>query len=1111
MFGLIELVAVLCSAISMLVFYYDIGHLATVCSALFAVLAIFTIVFVCASTFLCVVNFCRTTTKNNLYSAHADGGELLLNTAAETDAGNYPGNHVGNGATSVAAASTAAITRPTNVIAEERFCPQKCQTQRAMGTSCCSILSLVLAILAALLHFGLVGDKRGPTLVAGLDHSVTATIDANGMLHVVGETHHDVHFAQGLLTTELRLWEMEFQRRVGRGTLSELVGTGGLGHDKMSRTLGLYQAAERAYHDLDNYGKNAVKAYTAGVNAYLRTNATLPFEMILLGVDPYNIDPWVPADSLVWGKIMSLELSGNMKVEWMRYTLLAGANLTYSQMNQILPPFSTSKFPTVLTKNDLNTTSLRDHLHVVDAAAAVPSAEALAFYNSYRGSASVPPPTSIKQTNKEKNTNKNKKKASTTKKVRLLRSIGFHGASNNWVVSGSRTDTGKPMLANDPHLQLTAPSVWLAAHLKVEPKTISTHHGISNLKQNEVPMDVWGASFAGLPGIVTGRNKYISWGVTNTGVDVQDLFVMEEDEKRQNQYKWHGTWIDYKIRKETIRIKNEQDVVIDVRESRTGVVVTDNGVAEQLGLSHDMNEGIKQSLALRWVSTDSTIADVSMSCFLKINLATNFDEYRDALRDYVAPAQNFIFADVNGNIGYQMPGFVPRRSNGHTGKIPIAGDGRYSWKTTDGSWNGTLDKIEFDHMPRAYNPKKGYFASANNRVVPPLDAKTSQDPFAKEGWVLSHDWDGSNMGYRSKRITEMIETWTEIDSINSVQNSSTKKLNMTGLRNMQQDYKSGLWEDFSPYLSILLARAHDFDLSDKSKAWIPKLIDAKTFNGIMSIGSIEPTIFQKWLLNILTLVSRVPITTNTDRSVFLPQRMFNVIWVLDAMNNGNVACGGKGTVDDCLQFAATQLNDAVEKYAVEVGDKSDTTSNSGKTSVPRWGIDVHRAMFEHQVRLLCVVPGDLSFHYCVYCAYCVYCSLTLFLFFFFYALFFFFLSDCLFCCWWNQILHPTPLACLGDRQVEHGGDDSTVNVGHVGDDDEMTQTLGPSYRHLVDLSAPDANSLFLNPLGQSGDMFSFLYDNLLEMWSVGEYMNMGKYDENRNVNGNDVRVISNLG
>ena len=1015
----------------------------TECSAIFAILAIITVLFVCASTLIFVINFCpktKTDSKNfndELFTTVGD--QPLLNSASQPQ------------------------TTTTTNQEQEQFCPKKCQSSRAKCTSCCSIMSFVLTILTILLQYSIIGNKHGPLFVTGLDQPVTTTIDSDGMLHIVAETHHDVHFAQGLLTAELRLWEMEFQRRVGRGTLSELVGTPGLGHDKMSRTLGLYQAAERAFHDLDNYGKIAINAYCDGVNAYLRSNASLPFEMIVLGVDPYNIDSWKPADSLVWGKIMSLELSGNIKNEWSRFTLMAGANLTYEETNQIIAPFNTSRFPTVLTTEDLNTTSLRDHLHVVDAAAAEPNTEALHFYESYRGTAKI----------KQSTNNKFQKPAQL---VRLLRSMNGPGASNNWVVGGSRTTSGLPMLANDPHLQLTAPSVWLATHLKVEPSkkssttktttattattTATTTTTTTTTTSNTIetrPMDVWGAAFAGVPGIVTGRNAYIAWGVTNTGVDVQDLFVMEEggiDGTNKNQYKWNDKWINYDIRKEIIRVKNEPDVVIQVRESKTGVVITDNNVAEQLGCSTHMAQRLIQTLALRWVSTDPSIADRSPGCFLKINLARNYTEYREALRDYVAPAQNFIFADINGNIGYQMPGFVPRRANGHTGKLPVSGNGKFSWKTEANPKNGKndeiLSKIDFDHMPRAYNSKKGYYASANNQVVPPMDLTTGIDPYAKEGWVLSHDWDGSNMGYRSRRITDMIETWSVIENnkemkemqkikkmkaspgsqtgqtvqevksghctsteliatvkdcqaaakvlglavdnvgsgfwselpqgcmwnndagggllrfntnnasqhacgvLDPVADSSVTvclceniKLNMTGFKNMQQDYKSGLWIDFSPYLAQLLSDPIKFQLTTKSLAWIPKLLNVKDFNGVMSIGTIEPTIFQKWLLEVFTLIAHVP-TTSSERSAFLPDRMFNVIWILDALNHGHLACGGNGTKDDCLQFVANVLNEIVEPYK---SADTDVSATEGEGSVPRWGIDVHRAVFEHQVRM----------------------------------------------------------------------------------------------------------------------------------------------------------------
>ncbi len=828
--------------------------------------------------------------------------------------------------------------------------------------------------------------------------------------------------------------------------------------------------------------------------------------MQLLGVDPAHIDPWLPADSLVWGKLMALELAGNMNVEWLRYQLVGAAGLSYDHVQEIVAPFNTSRFPTVLTVEDLNSTDLRDRLFTVDAAAAEDSDAVKAFVESYRGNVGQAQTQAHAATSSEEERATAEPKATTPPGgFRLFRGTsGAHGgyslgASNNWVIGGSFTQTGKPMLANDPHLQLMAPSIWVATHLNVtvreQPPRPPPQTKTADAEED---MDCWGAAFAGLPGIVTGRNAHIAWGVTNTGVDIQDLFVMDEDDDADEttsaarRYKWHGEWTDYTTRTETIAVKGQPDVVITVRGSKAGVVITDNDVAEQLGLDSDVAALNDRTVALSWVPIEPTVEDGSVSAFLAINRAQDFEGFRNALRTFVAPAQNFIFADHAGNIGYQMPGVVPRRAAGHTGLFPVAGNGSWAWQR-DGDANHTLSRVLFDDMPRAYNPPKDFFASANNRVTPPRPDGTG-DAFAKpgkrettpepprahththdttrthtphpcslvtpltaisrlppppppspppptvtSGYVLSHDWDGSNMGYRSRRITQMI-----LAGQGKTNHSGGGRFDIAGMKAIQLDYKSGLWEDFSPYLTAMLA-TKAVSLSPAAAAWAEALVQ---FGGEMAVNTEEPTIFTKWIFGVLELISHVSTPTSADADAgdvktYLPRRLFNVIWVLDAMEHGDPACGGQGAPVDCLRFAAKALEDAVKPYLLPGGAKpsnahdDDSAANLMKT--PRWGVDVHRALFEH------------------------------------------------------QILHVTPVACAADRVVEHGGDDSTVNVGHVSNaDGDMAQVAGPSYRHLVDLDAPDAQSVFLNPLGQSGDPFNRLYDNLLDMWSQGLYLRMGQ-------------------
>ena len=239
-------------------------------------------------------------------------------------------------------------------------------------------------------------------------------------------------------------------------------------------------------------------------------------------------------------------------------------------------------------------------------------------------------------------------------------------------------------------------------------------------------------------------------------------------------------------------------------------------------------------LALKWVSIDAKISDTTFMSFLKLNTAKNYSDFRNALTHYVAPAQNFIFADNAGNFGYQMPGKVPKRAEGHTGKLPVPGyDNRYTWRETKESY----EFMEFDNMPRTYNPSKGFVASANNKVTPV--------GFEKKGYLLSHDWDASLKGYRAKRITHLIEKLSRKEAGLSTDDGGRNVLTTDDMRAIQLDYQSGWYDDFSTVINEMLDEQDSLKLSEKSIDWAVRMVDP--FSGDMNIGSREATVFAKWM------------------------------------------------------------------------------------------------------------------------------------------------------------------------------------------------------------------------------------------------------------------------
>lgn len=294
------------------------------------------------------------------------------------------------------------------------------------------------------------------------------------------------------------------------------------------------------------------------------------------------------------------------------------------------------------------------------------------------------------------------------------------------MIGGSRTESGKPILCNDPHLTLMAPSIWLATHIKA----------IGNGTSDDPQLDAMGAVFVGLPSVVIGRNRYIAWGVTNTGVDVQDIYAMNERANPAGgtpQFMFKGNWTEYAIRREVIKVKGKKKpTVLNVRETPYGPVITD-----LLMFRHYRRSASDPPLALRWIGSDRSINDTTFEAFFRVQQARDHSQWESALRTFVDPSQNMMYADVKGNIAYRMTGRVPIRDPEFTGGwvVPGEGDPQYDWK-------GFLD---FDEMPAALNPPEDFIVTANNRIVPPTYP-----------YRITYDWDAGSVGFRAKRITDLI-------------------------------------------------------------------------------------------------------------------------------------------------------------------------------------------------------------------------------------------------------------------------------------------------------------------------------------------------------------------
>lgn len=511
-------------------------------------------------------------------------------------------------------------------------------------------------------------QTSGTLQLSGLVHPVTIVRDAYGVPHIYADTAHDLFMAQGYAHAQDRLWQMEFNRHVGHAQLAELFGADLVDEDTFLRTLGTPRAAQR---DLENTNPQTLAyldAFAQGVNAYIHSHQdNLPVEFILLGTKPAD---WKPLDTLVWAKVMAYDLGGNYDQELLRAALKQEAG--EDALATLMPPYPAGG-PFIIPE------------------------EVKSFTRSASRTQNVA--TNIPDIGKPK----------FGKLIALNEMFGVLDegiGSNNWVVDGSKTTTGKPLLANDPHLGIQMPAVWYMNALHCT--TVS----------DACPFNVAGYSFPGVPGVVIGHNDRIAWGVTNTNPDVQDLYIEKINPANPNQYEYMGKWEDMEFDNEVIKVKGAPDVSVQVKVTRHGPIMS------------DVFEGVTEPLALQWTATReiSHLLDAVFS----LNQAHNWQEFRAALRDWDVPAQNFVYADMEGNIGYQTPGNIPIRAQGD-GTLPITG-----W-TGEHEWTGY---IPFDELPSVLNPSDHYIVTANNQVVP------NSYPY-----MLGTDWAAP---YRATRIQDLV-------------------------------------------------------------------------------------------------------------------------------------------------------------------------------------------------------------------------------------------------------------------------------------------------------------------------------------------------------------------
>lgn len=526
----------------------------------------------------------------------------------------------------------------------------------------------------------------GTLHVAGLKSKVEVVRDPLGIPHIYTDNADDLLFAQGYVEAQDRLWQMEYNRRIGHGTLSEMFGAAAIKQDRFLRTIGLARAARADVAAMSDTEKRPLQAFANGVSAFIATHGdNLPVEFTILGIKPA---PWDPVDTVAWGKVMAYDLGGNYDAELLRASLIE--KLGAAKAQALMPPYPATG-PFTIPPEAKQYASV-----IASPEGAKQSPSNLEIASSPSSLLAKTPTVSIGTPN-------------LSEIAALDASLGLRGegvGSNDWVIDGSKSATGKPLLANDPHLGIQMPSIWYEVGLHCVPLS------------DACPYNVVGYTFPGVPGVIIGHNDRIAWGVTNVDPDVQDLFIEEINPQNPNQYKFNGKWEDMQIVDEPIKVHDVVSETLHVQVTRHGPIMT------------PVLPGVTQPLALQWTALRER--SHLFASVLQIDRAQNWDEFRSALRQWDAPSQNFVYADVDGNIGYQMPGNVPIRAKGD-GSVPAPGTGDYEW----------TGYIPFDQLPFVYNPPTHFVATANQAVVPPTYK-----------YLITGDWSAP---YRKQRIDDLLK------------------------------------------------------------------------------------------------------------------------------------------------------------------------------------------------------------------------------------------------------------------------------------------------------------------------------------------------------------------
>ncbi len=700
------------------------------------------------------------------------------------------------------------------------------------------LLAIAVALLAAFLWYrqASLPEHEGTLRLAGLAAPVTIARDARGVPHIRAASETDALFGLGYAHAQDRLWQLEFDRRVTQGRLAEILGHDALDTDRMMRTLGIYREAQRIASRLDPESRALIDAYRAGINAYLHGRPVLPPEFVLTGT-PAPAD-WAVEDTVAWSMMMAWDEAAIGFYNELARLRLTG-RFSKAEIDDIRPPYP--------------------------GADPLPVADYVALYRRL----GLP----------------QQALAAQAEALAALRVVDPFGrgpglGSNCWVVAGSHTRSGKPLLANDPHMDLSSPSVWYFAQLQAP------------------GLEVFGGTLPGIPYVLLGRNRHVAWGFTNTYADEQDLYLEQVDAADPTRYRTPAGSAPFGVHDETIVVRGEDPVVLHLRTTRHGPVMS------------DAVEPLRQALpatttyvvSLRWTAYEGV--DHTLRALRGMNRAADARQFEQALRDFTIEVQNVAFADDAGHIGFVAAGRVPVRGPGNDlyGVAPAPGwEARYDWQ----GW------LPFEELPRLIDPPDGVIVTANHRITPP-------------GYrhFITSEW---NLPYRAQRIRMLLDAQDRHDA--------------ASFERIQADQTSLAARDF-----LELLRATE-PATPGGRAALALL---RAWDGGMRADRPEPLLFHAWLRRLRARLFTADFGPLADSFLIrneMTRFTLDVLagtarardWCADA-----AAAGGPG---NCAGQAALALDEAVAEL---------TGSGARELASLRWG-EVHRAVFEH--RPFSYVPG----------------------------------------------------------------------------------------------------------------------------------------------------------